>query len=199
MRTNTHRTKEQGIALLLTLVTVTAIISIGLSILTISTKQVRLASIASESEVAFSAANAGLECGLYWRREATESVRQETGQTFQAECFNQSSVNVIVNQNVSGAARVPTNIGGGNAYYYEYQFDWGDPERCSKISMVVANGVGGQVEVTNMASLVPGYPSGNMTCAEDLRCTVMSAQGFNKSCSDITTTGTVQREVLLEL
>ena len=49
---------QSGFALLMTLVVVSVIISIGVSVLDLSVKQVRLSTNAKESEAAFHAANA---------------------------------------------------------------------------------------------------------------------------------------------
>jgi Tfp pilus assembly protein PilX len=79
--------KQAGFALLISLLVVGVVISVGLSILDLSIKQVRLASNATESEKAFHAANAGIECARYWRRVL--SMQIEDGMTLSPSptCF----------------------------------------------------------------------------------------------------------------
>jgi Tfp pilus assembly protein PilV len=184
---------ESGFALLLTLLVVTVLISIGLSVLNLSIQQVRLASTARDSEIAFQAANAGLECAHYWRRE--EAAAMEAGDdNIPIGCFG-------VTQNID--ADTVSGVSGGDAYQYEYEFTWGATnDRCTIINTVigVADLSGSGLTINNMPSLVPGYPDGNTkNCAAGTLCSVISVEGYNRPCTDITSFGTVQREVLLQL
>lgn len=185
---------QTGFALLLTLVVVTVLVSIGLSMLDLSIKQIRLSGTATDSEIAFHAANAGLECATYWRREAANDM--ENGNDIAPSCFGGSTADTSAD-NVS-------LIGGsdGNAYLYEYEFTWGSPNRCSRITAVVmdADIDGDGATTTNIQALVPGYPGTTQkSCQPGTKCSVVSVQGYNKACDSVTSYGTVQREVLLQL
>lgn len=190
--------KEKGFALLITLVVVTVLISIGLSVLDLSIKQVRLATNAKDSEIAFHAANAGLECALYWRRFSEDAM--ELGQTVPVSCFARPSVPAT-------GSRITTGVSGGDVFQYKYEFTWGDsPDiRCSQINAIVgSSSASTNLVISGLISggspLVPGYPDGNSkTCEAGTKCTIISVQGFNKPCSDVGGYGTVQREVLLQL
>lgn len=191
--------KQKGFALLITLIVVTALISIGLSVLDLSVRQVRLASISSDSEIAFHAANAGLECGSYLRREAVFAADEEAGNDISPECFEVSSSPSTVS-----STNVPLTGGSeGEAYLYEFDFTWGSPLRCSQIvMMVITADVGGAGATTNnpVRNYIPGFPTNDpKTCSPGGRCAVIASRGFNKECADINTYGTVQREVLLQL
>lgn len=198
MTTNIYNPEKQaGFALLISLVVVGVVISVGLSILDLSIKQVRLSSNAKESELAFHAANAGMECARYWRRE--ESDRIENGQTISPTCFGAAPVTNTVNP-VPGA-----NItGDGDVFQYEYEFTWGGgaEQRCTSINMVVAStsalGVG--VTTTNMISLIPGYPpvTSDKYCNPGSRCSTISVRGYNLQCANKNGFGVAQREVLIE-
>ncbi|MCD5380990.1 MAG: hypothetical protein LR008_00245 [Candidatus Pacebacteria bacterium] len=190
---NTHA-KESGFALLMTLVVVSVVLSVGLSILDLSIKQVKLSSNAKDSEIAFHAANAGMECARYWRRN--NSNEMESGQVINPTCFgvgpDTNSINSIL----------PTVITvDGEVNLYTYLFTWGADPRCTQISTLVASSsvIGVGVTTTNMTALIPGYPGGDdKFCEPGARCTVISVQGYNRPCNTATGYGTIQREVLLQ-
>lgn len=198
MAINTHA--QSGFALIMSLIVVGIVISIGLSILEISVKQVRLSTNARDSEVAFHAANAGMECARYIRRSS--QALMEVGQSITPTCFGvgpdagQNSVQTLSGANVSGS---------GGAYRYDYSFTWGDGssggERCTEATtlVIVADLPGAGVTVNNMATHIPGYQDGaTKFCEAGARCTIISVRGYNRTCSAASTVGTVQREVLLQ-
>lgn len=190
-------TRESGFALLITLIVVGVVLSVGLTILDLSIKQVRLSTNAKESEIAFHATNAGMECARYVR--SVKSAAMEIGQTITANCFGETVTNISPTAGVGA----PAVSGDGTAFLYKYDVTWGDADarRCSKISTLVASSTiaGSGMEITNMESLISGYPDGDTkSCEEGARCTVISVRGYNKSCANIGNYGTVEREVLLQ-
>jgi type II secretory pathway pseudopilin PulG len=189
---STQSHNKTGFALLMSLIVVGVLISIGLTVLELTISQVRLATNARDSETAFHAANAGLECALYWRRQAADSM--ETGQDISVDCFGESTGLVSPTNIVSGAD--------GDAYLYTYELTWGtNNDRCSEANTLVASSTptGSGVTISNVASYIAGYTGGtNFTCDAGGRCTIMSVRGYNKACGQTTTYGTVQREVLLQ-
>lgn len=201
------KTKGQsGFALLVSLIVVGAVLSIGLVILDLSIKQVRLAATTKDSEIAFHAANAGMECARFWRRD--QDAQMTAGDsTSPIECFGETAASVIgsLYSSVSGggavseAGIVSTN-GDGDAYVYEYQITWNGNTSCSSIKTLVANAdlVGSGVEITNMATVIPGYPESSFDCPASSQCTIVSVQGYNRACAQKNSFGTIQREVLLE-
>jgi len=190
--------KNSGFALLITLILVSVVLSVGLTILDLSIKQVRLSTNAKESEIAFHAANAGLECARYIRN--VNDAEMEVGQTIGVDCFGDSD------SVPSNTGTVPNISGDGEAFLYEYDFTWGvsGAERCSRISTLVASSTvsGSGMTIDNMQALIPGYPDGgDKNCQAGARCTVISVRGYNKSCTTVTTGNTygiVEREVLLQ-
>lgn len=187
----TDNRQQEGFALLITLIVVGVVLSVGLTILDLSIKQVKLSTNARESEVSFHAANAGAECARYWRR--TESANIIAGQQIAVDCFGEASINV----NPS----TPAVTGNGNTYQYEYSFTWGGGSRCTEINtlVAVADPIGVGVTTTLMTTLVPGYPKGDdMYCEAGSQCTVLSVRGYNRPCATVNGYGTVQREVLLQ-
>jgi Tfp pilus assembly protein PilX len=182
---------ESGFALLMTLIVVTIVISIGLSVLDLSIKQVRLSTNARDSEIAFHAANAGMECARYVRRMNSDEM--EKGETFSDSCFSNT---------VTPTRTDIVNTADGQVFRYDYAISWGEvtAPRCSQITTLVASSsvTGAGLVITNMLTLVPGYPENDKSCAVGERCTVISVRGYNKACANISQYGIVQREVLLQ-
>jgi type II secretory pathway pseudopilin PulG len=197
--------QNNGFALLITLIVVGVVLSVGLALLDLSIKQVRLSTNAKDSEVAFHAANAGLECARYWRRESSDEM--EAGDPFTPTCFGES-----VTGDNGGEVNPSTNpdpdlddATDGSANLYDYKFTWGtNSDRCTRIKTLVvsADVIGNGAAVDNMEELFPGYPDGNtFTCDAGGRCTVISVRGYNKDCLTLggeNTYGIVEREVLLQ-
>ncbi len=203
-----HFKKEEGFALLITLIVVSTVLSVGVAMLELSIKQVRLSTNTKDSEIAFHAANAGVECAQYIRRinapsagDPFPSPDMEKGEVITPSCFGSATIsNELVNI-------TPTDVNGdGEAYLYNYSFTWGvTNNHCTKITTLIASstqGLSGML-VNNIPVLIEGYPSvgttpGQMFCEAGARCTVISVRGYNKACSNINTYGVVEREVLLE-
>lgn len=197
---------QAGFALLVSIIVVTAVLSIGLVILDLSVKQVRLAATTKDSEIAFHAANAGMECARYWRRQANTAMEAGTP-TPPISCFGSRAASSGSNSTVSSAGVVSrvgniSTTGGGNAYVYRYEFTWNGGERCTSVTTLVALASltsNMSVSNANIRTQVPGYPAGPaFSCNAASQCTVVSVQGFNRACSQKTNFGTIQREVLLE-
>lgn len=191
MATNPTQLHKQssGFALLLTLIVVSVLVAIGLTVLDLSIKQIRLSTNAKESESAFHAANAGVECARYWRRVASSTM--EVGTAISPRCFSvapSTNTKTDIDAGVSGA---------GEVYLYDYSFSWGAKPRCTKVStMVVA--ASGTTTVSNMKDYFAGYPEDNKVCSSGERCTVLSVRGYNRACTSASGYGSVEREVLLQ-
>jgi Tfp pilus assembly protein PilX len=207
-------TRKTGFALIMSLLVVSVVITAGLTILDVSIKQVRLSGNAKDSEIAFSATSAGLECGRYWRRSLSNAMENTNGGTPDTAvgitCFQRPAINVTPVE-VTGV----TN--NGRAYVYDYEFTWGTgvDARCTKITTMVIMSTSSatssiRIEASppndNMLMFIPGYPD-NAALATEFKncppagiCTVISSRGYNRSCTpaSINSPGTIEREVLLE-
>ena len=175
------------------LLVVSVVVSVGLTLVDITLKQLRLATGAKDSEAAFHAATAGVECVRYWRRQLSDQI--EDGLTLPGvSCFGSAPANI---NRTSLDPQPPDPI-----YRYELEFTWSG--RCTKATLVsMKSPFNLPLTLRNVPSAVPGHPgyqSGvDKECEPGGRCTIMSVQGYNRSCSNINSFGTVQREVLLEL
>ncbi len=187
----TKNQQTSGFALLISLIVVGVVVSVGLTILDLTIKQLSLSTNSKDSEIAFHAANAGLECAQYWRLKEFQEL--EDGNTVIFECFGD---NIMKSSD-------PVAVLEGDAHRYDFEFSWGGvgAERCSRVAMVLLNSDNNSsgVEIGNMQTILPGYSGGSTkTCEPGGRCTIISVQGYNKSCGSIGSAGTIQREVLLE-
>lgn len=197
------KASQSGFALLVTLIVVSVVVSVGLVLLDVTIKQLRLSSNSTDSEIAFHAANAGVECAQYWRRQSSDAIEgNEFGSTPQPSGGTMSDI--LCFDDPSGAEDVSdTGEGSSNdVHVYRYDFDWSTNDRCTVIDMVVAAsdvfGTGVSVSATDMQDLIPGYPDTSLDCPAGSFCTVISSKGYNRNCSDKDSFGTVERDVLLE-
>jgi hypothetical protein len=204
MKISNPKKQPGGFALLISLIVVGVVITVGLSILDISITQVRLSDNAEQSEIAFNAANAGMECGQYWTRSLA-SIMASGGAFLDGgnppQCFG-ANANVLINGDSISSGTGDGEISGtGSAYVYDDEFDWsGSVPRCSRISTLVvnANDVSSDLTVNGVPTLIAGYPESTFVCEGGSRCTILSVRGYNKSCGNIGSFGTTEREVLLQ-
>jgi len=192
--------RNKGFALLMSLIVVSVVISIGLSVLEISVKQVRLSTNARDSEIAFHAANAGMECARYLRGVA--EVLMEQGGAISPSCFGRSP---DVNSNLVEELTTEDGVtGDGQVFKYDYRFTWGGTggdDRCTEATTLVAVATlpGTGLQISGIDTIIPGYSDGTVkTCEAGARCTIISVRGYNRTCNAASTVGTVQREVLLQ-
>jgi hypothetical protein len=192
IRTNS---KQTGFALLMTLLVVAVVVSITLAVIELSIKQLNLSVTAKDSEVAFHAANAGMECVRYARRVASTSL--EAGvDPVGFDCFQR-------NQDLDRQAHSLTENGGdGDIYRYQSEVTWGTNDRCSLIDMVimvVPDTETSDMQIPNLNTVFGGFPATETkSCSPGATCTVAEVIGFNRSCANRTLAGTVRREILLE-
>ncbi len=183
---------KSGFALLMSLIVVSVVISVGLTLVDLTIKQLRLSSVSRDSEAAFHAANAGVECARYLRVASSNAF--ETAGNVTVNCFG------TANQSVS-----PTSLGTAMSKY-EFDVSWtvGSSQRCSTLTVITMSPsvLSSGVTLNNVPTHIPGYPFQTKSCPAGGRCTIISAQGYNQLCSTALSTGAygvIQREVLLEL
>lgn len=199
-----HKFKKQdsGFALLITILVLSVVVAVTLAIVELSLKQLKLSVDSTDSEIAFHAANAGLECARYTRR--IESDNFETGADVKFNCFG-SSANVAKQGTLGIAVTYPTPASDGQVNRYKRDIDWGTAPnaRCTSID-VIAIMATGTVTIGNGGSgklqgIITGYENPTKTCEAGERCTIMSVIGYSSACSDIANSGVLKREILLEL
>jgi Tfp pilus assembly protein PilV len=192
-----HKSSQSGFALLMSLIVVSVVISVALTLIELTIKQLRLSTGSRDSESAFHAANAMVECIRYWRVEEADAFEDGTGDTLSLQCFGTTGSPTLTDL-------TPGN-GSDDIYAYNLQMQWsGGINRCSEVDMVTVSvepDAAGDVTVTEatIATGVPGYAGGDVVCPPGGRCTIISSLGYNQPCTGINSLGTVQREILLEL
>ena len=197
---------KRGFALLMTLMVVSVIVSITAAIVELSIKQVELSVTTRDSEIAFAAANAGMECAQYARRIAALQIEDaDADNTADSPPFRCFGVNQNLQLTTSVIPKSDITIGDKDIVrYYTSKFSWATGDRCSVVKMLTI-GVDfestADVSISNLNNQLSGYPRGvTKTCSPGSFCTVVQVTGYNKDCSQVTINSSdlVRREILLE-
>ena len=191
--------KQRGIALLIALLLMSVLLGVSASLLNVTLKQFQLSGIARDSEMAFQAANAGIECIGYWDNSSGLDPFKVNGDGKEQSAKPTISCMDVLNVQ---AMQVDTDTSNGNVAYngkmasgeeQRFQFSWGDPEVCTDVSVYKFKenaGFDGDSDGPNMASVL-GKPG---TCPEDVECTVVRSRGYNSPCGAFNK-GTLEREI----
>ncbi len=196
-----------GFALLMTLIVVTVVVSITATIIELTIKQLTLSVTAKDSEVAFHAANAGMECAQFTRLVNASASIENGATTITTNCMGLTQT--LTRVNTLGVAVDPSTA---TVYRYRGSITWpaGNPSnnRCSVIDMFVIMNAndGNEVSLGDTSSggdpisdEIPGYPSTDpFICAANSNCTLVSSVGYNSLCNATSSAGTVRREILLD-
>jgi hypothetical protein len=188
-----HKT-QHGFALLLALVISSVVLAIGVSILHVSVNQINLSATARESEFAFQASHAGVDCLMYWRSEKALEFIDVAG------TINRPAINCFSGSPITSSDRsfFPTS---GTGYVREYinEFQWGAPARCTNVSMFVINAFDTTDAVVNFGNNRGIGDGGTKTCKSGNICTVIVSAGYNRACNELNSTiFSVQREIVVE-
>ena len=196
--------KKEGVTLLVALLLVGVLLGISTSLLNVSLKQYQLAGIAYSSEIAFQAANAGMECALYRDYPKTGSstfaVRANgSEQILQPEltCMNGGTVSVVGKPNTPGTASYAGDNDGFSVSGEEqnFQFDWGtSPGVCVDVSVYKYKS-----DSTDLVRSVRGNDFGKgVSCPQNSECTIVQSRGYNVPCTQISSDAkVVEREYTL--
>lgn len=189
-------TTESGFALLLSIIISSVVLSIGLTLLSVTIKQLNLTTTGRESEIAFHMANLGLECGQYWQQEHILLYANPNAiiipttdtDTLKINCAGniEQPTNTLISETIQG--------GDGTLHTAEYSFD------------VNVNGESRYVHMTtyvivNTSNNDINYLTGRVRteCEAMQTCTVIVSQGYNRSQAEVQAKSifTVQRELTL--
>lgn len=192
---------EAGFALLMTLLVLGVVIAVTLGLVELTLKTLQLSVDSTDSEIAFHAANAGIECAKYSRR--IESTNFETGGTVPFSCFGSSGNLTKV---AHGFVTVPSPLVAANGQVNRYtrNIDWGTAPnaRCTSmdiITIVATTSVTiGGTGNNSLKLKISGYENDTKTCVAGGRCTIISVAGYSGVCSATSTEGVLKREILLE-
>lgn len=186
----------------MSILAISVVLAITLATISLTIKQTQLATDSRDSEVAFHAASAGLECVRHWRRFSAEEY--EDGQSVPINCFRVNSVS----PDNAGNHQITSDVeGDGEVYNYTYRISWGvgQAERCSemKFILLVTDFDGSGLTLENVSEYITGYPRADDTkeCESGGLCTIFSSRGYSTSCpaaGENFPIGTVQRDIYIE-
>lgn len=155
--------QQSGFALILTLIVVSVALSIGLSMLDITVKQLTLGTTTRESEVAFQAAAAGMNCLQYGRNEYPSNSQINSG-TFVLDCLN--SAITMTDSDATSWKQV-----------FMSDFDWdlgGGKKLWIELEMTVIDAIAGSHNYTDpRTGTVKSCAAGNI-------CTYAIVRGHNR-------------------
>lgn len=186
---------QRGIALLITLLTMSVLLGVTAVLLNVSIRQFKLSNIAKDSETAFNAASAGMECISYhdFANHPNPSIFGVNGdgsmvpEEGAVECMGETSSDIDASNNgtvVSGEEQ-------------KFQFEWGNnPTVCTDVSIFkfYDDGSDGDGQGDDMQTAL-NSTNPNL-CPENATCTVIRARGYNVACGDIGTARTIERELV---
>ncbi len=193
-----HTRPQGGVALLITLLLMGVLLGISMSLLNVTLKQYQLAGIAYASEAAFQAANAGMECALYYDHkepglfDVPGTEGDEQNDPPRIECMNGGTETAENSDNMPGYGPHPGYDGNedgmaqnGEEQYFE--FDWGDPSSPNCVRMSIY-----KFHTTDLASTPVTVDGEQMKttgapCPQNSQCTVIQSRGYNVACDQINT------------
>lgn len=174
---------QEGITLFVTLILMGVLLGVSASLLNITLKQYQLSGVSYASEIAFQAANAGMECALYHDWVHDEFELSDTRDA--VSCFDLSSV--------SDTGDDPNNDGiADSGEEQRFEFEWA--EACIIVS-VYKFSPGAQVTVDG-EDLKDPSGSNNECPTSSVGCTVIQSRGYNFNGCDVSAFGprVVERE-----
>jgi hypothetical protein len=202
MKTNMmhHIQRKEGVTLLVALLLVGVLLGISTSLLNVTLKQYQLAGIAYSSEIAFQAANAGMECALYhdFPKTGTSTFAVPgNGNEQPAQptltCMNSMTTSVVgLNNSPYTGDGDGLSVNGEEQYF---QFNWGtSPGVCVDVSVYKYYSTS-----ANVTRWVHGVDLGNGDdCPAHSECTIVQSRGYNVPCAEISSGAkVVEREYTL--
>lgn len=112
MKKKSHINNEKGFVLLYAVLVTMVIVTVGVLMINIVTRQIVLSSVAKNSQVAFYAANAGLDCAFHYYSESLFGSKNTEGDFIPPDD--------TLNINCDGP-RVVNNLG-SDGYFYSWSF-----------------------------------------------------------------------------
>lgn len=202
---------EQGIALLVTLLLMSVLLGITSSLLNVTLNQYQLARIAEDSEMAFEAANAGMDC-IAWlnAKNPPNSVFNipltgrpplNNANGNEIHCLGEQSSDLVSDTSNPNQKKPHTDTvnlsqsGDKQNFAFSWKARNSNQEQCSAVSVfkffepLPGDGIG-----PDMSGALR-KPPGTVRCAEGFICTVIQSRGYNAKCTDRYKKGVIEREI----
>ncbi len=196
---NNAHPSQAGFALLLALIVSSIVLSIGLSLLDVTVKQLSLGATARESEISFQVAAAGMNCLQYVRNSQLASTQAAvaTPTNVQFDCLGDqitlTDSNIALSGSAGGTSRWFRTPSGSN--WEIPNADGGTDIYCMSLEMLVLNA----------SAVTSGTIRATPTNGQEVRCnagdvcTFAFSRGHNRQCADLGAGGlVVQRELTAE-
>ena len=180
--------QHKGITLLIALVLMGVFLGIGSALLSVSLKQFQLANILLTSEIAFQAANAGMEC-IVQKDFTLQSFDIETSGPARAKV---GTITCTGNSDADGDSAPTSADGVSSGEEQLFEFSWGsNPEVCSQVSIYkFYHDTNPMPLMINGIDVRPGR-----SCPAKSVCTVVQGRGYNVACNIVgTRSNVVERE-----
>ena len=167
-----QQNNHSGFTLLIAILVIGIVLAIGLSILNITLKEYILSGIARESAIALNAADAGMECALYWDRSLNGDKFDVGAPALPITCMGKT---IAVGGGASGTAQTLNETSAVG-------ITWGTPAVCAMVSVTKYFSTIGEVTMDDGG-----------TCPKGVECTRTVSLGYNKACSQLNDLRTVER------
>ena len=173
--------KNRGFTVLIAIVIASIVIAIALSIMAITLKQLTLAGIARESEIAFQAANAGVECVRFY------DISESNGDRFDVPGNGGAQGSPVAIQCLDGVSTTIAGVASGEEQHFDWTWDGGLV--CTDVSIY---------KFYDTSDGVPVVIDGEQIrsdCPAGVECTVVKARGYNVPCNATDSSRVVEREL----
>lgn len=157
---------KAGFALLVAVLISSVVLAVGLSMLNITLKQYIFSGIGRESEIAFYAADAGMECALYWDASTAGGI------------FDMNAPAATDFSCMGESQQAPAGGSSGDGKEFDYEWDTTGQTVCTKI--VITKYLG------------PDAAAGQ-TCDTGAVCTQIESRGYNRPCGELDSPRVVER------
>ena len=168
-----QQNNHSGFTLLIAILVIGIVLAIGLSILNITLKEYILSGIARESAIALNAADAGMECALYWDRSSNGDKFDVGAPALSITCMGKT---IAVGGGASGTAQTLNETSAVG-------ITWGAPAVCAMVSVTKYDARTAEVPI----------PDDIEPCRRGYICTRVISLGYNKACSQLNDLRTVER------
>jgi len=184
-----YKTYSAGFTALIASLVAGIVLAIGLAVLDVTLKQVQLAGVARQSDRAFHAAQAALECARYNDFQIIPSPFDiSDGGTDGDEditCFDDPK-----------STGIPAGSGDEQTVAWSWGGSPGNPNTCSEISIYKFFSSSGDEDMFSVGVGNDGVANGDdRDCPQGFTCTVIKARGYNSACSETGNAGVVEREL----
>jgi len=184
---------QRGFALLITIVVISVVLAVGISLLNITVKQISLSITGRDSEVAFHAAQGGVEC----MQQLLNTTDYITGVPLPdtTSCLD----------NTIDVESVSIDDGVDELFIDEYQLHFpdsngvtwsnGEFDVCTQVDAYIINAT---TQTSDVNEIILGQGVDRLECEAGEYCTYVFSRGYNRPCNDLSSLRTIQREITFD-